>query len=330
MASKRNGIIKDREADILDLVAPEMELVRVDAGVLQQFVVGLRAFFARARELETTARTNLATAKALVVPTSRTEDEAVQFFVKQVGDDKKEVLEHWEITTQAHSLHKRLVAARKRAEDPNEQAILCATRLHNVYTEGERLRVARENERLRLEAEDRARQERQEELRRLEAQAIEAEESSPSLSAREQKFVDLHCGPYPDPVRAAQQAGYKEYGVQAARLLSLPKIQQAILAKRKAATIREQKAAVAETPLSAKVETIQPDISTAAGHDRASHSAELLNERLLIEAVVGGQHGIPLDVLQVNPAKLNEYARSLRELITRWPGVRYVKKTSLV
>ena len=43
-----------------------------------------------------------------------------------------------------------------------------------------------------------------------------------------------------------------------------------------------------------------------------------------------GEHGIPLDCLQINTVKLNEYARSLHEQLDRWPGVRARKTTKVV
>jgi hypothetical protein len=46
-------------------------------------------------------------------------------------------------------------------------------------------------------------------------------------------------------------------------------------------------------------------------------------------AVIGGKHGIPPDVLMVNQARLNDYARDLGDVINRWPGVRFDSDTKL-
>jgi hypothetical protein len=327
MAKKPTALV--REPEVLDALEQEVALIKTDSSLIEQFAGKLRAFFVRARELELTAKANLTKANLLKLPATMPEDERLQFFVKNVGADRKDALEHWDITQKVSQFHKRLVAARKRSEEPNEQAIVIATRLHNTYVDTERRRVAVENERLRQQAEQKAAADRAAELAELERQAVAAEEASEGLSDRERRFVE-HYMRTGNGRLAAQAVGFKDADKQAARLLSLPKILAACDAVKQAEVLREQRAAIAEKPLDVQADTVQANISKAGGHDRSTHSAELLDERALVEAVLAGGRGIPSDILQVNQAKLNEYARSLHELINRWPGVRYKKTTSLV
>lgn len=319
--------------EVLDVLEQEVQLVRDDSSIIEKFTGKLRAFFTEARALETSAKGYLDRANKLTVPHSMQEDEALQFFIKDAGAVKKTVVDHWDITAKVHAFHKRLVAARKRSEDPLEQAVSIATRFHNTYVENERRRVAEQQERLRREAEQQAQDDRQAELKRLEDEAVKAEEASADLSVREQDFIHnfvVHPRTRGDGSLAAERAGYKDPFKTAARLLSLPKIMVAIEAKRQAEALRTQAAAVNETPLDVQVPTVDTRISTAGGHDRTSYSVEVTDPRLFLEAVVGGRHGIPVDCLMVNQPKVNEYGRSMRELVNRWPGCRLVKKTSLV
>jgi hypothetical protein len=192
--------------------------------------------------------------------------------------------------------------------------------------------VAEENERRRQEAERNARIEREREQAELEQKAIEAEEASPTLSEREEAFVNSQIALGLGPTDAARRAGFKNPEQAAERLMKLAKIREALDAKKRAAAIREQAAAKKEQPVDVQFEEERPNITraTPGGFDRTSHSGEVLDERLFVEAVIGGRHGIPADVLMVNQAKLNEYARSMQELINRWPGVRHKKTTTTV
>jgi len=318
-----------REPEVLDALEEELALVKADSSIVEQFAGKLRVFFNRARVLEATALANLVSAQLVKAPTTMQEDEAIQFQIKNVGADRKEAVDHWDITIKLWHFHKRVCTARGRSENPNDRAIALLTGLHNGWVEQERRRVAAENERLRREAEQQAAADRARDLAELERQALVAEEASKDLSARELVFVARHLAGF-NILEAARMAGYKEPSKAAPRLIEQPKIVAAIEASSAAAALREQKTAIAQKPLDVQAKTVTADISTAGGFDRSSHSAELLDERLLIEAILAGGRGIPSDLLQVNPAKLNEYARSMHELINRWPGVRYKKTTSLV
>lgn len=331
MAKKATALVPTVVDDTLE---QEVAIVLEDSTIVQRFAEGLKTFFRTAAALEVKAKGNLAAAKLLKLPTTKDEDETLQKTIKSYGADKKDALEHWEITQKVSRFHKRLTSARSRAEEPNDEAVKLATSLHNQYVENDRRRVAAENERLRREAEQRAADDRAREVAEMERKALEAEEQSADLSTREMKFVVefvMSRGSESGrSIHAAGVAGYKNAREAAARLLGLVKIRKAIEAREAATAIREQAAAVKEAPLDVQFTPATREVSTAVGTDRNTHSAELLDERLLIEAIVGGRHGIPLDILTVKPAKLNEYARSLHELLNKWPGVRYKKTTSLV
>jgi hypothetical protein len=157
----------------------------------------------------------------------------------------------------------------------------------------------------------------------------------PLLNERERIFVDYFvCDVLArnDATLSARRAGYRNPAQAGHKLLTLAKIEMAIQAVREVEEIRRQAKAKRTAPLDYQpVEEVGPHVLKAPGAmDRTTHSAELVDERLLIEAVLGGRHGIPSDILSVNPAKLNEYARSLQERISSWPGVRYKKTTRTI
>lgn len=318
-----------RAPEVLDALEQDVELIKTDATVVEKFTAGVALFFRTARTMELGAKETLARAQKLTPPATMADDEGIQLFIKRAGAERKDALAHWDITAKVHAFHRRLCAARSRTEDPLEQAIARATRLHNDYVAAENKRVAAEQERVRIQAEQKAAADRQAELDALERAALDAEAKSTDLSEREQKFVERVVGGMA-PMYAAQQAGYKDYMKQGDRLMAQLKIAAAIETRRTASAIRQQAAAVKEQPLDVQVEKVQANVSTAYGHDRTAKSGELLDEVALRDAVISGKYGIPPDVLMVNPVKLNEYARSLGELINRWPGARLKKSTSLV
>jgi hypothetical protein len=330
MAKKGNS----KTPEVLEPEGPnEQQLVATDGTTIMQFLSATRLvqFFKDATALEVKAKATLARAKTLTAPTTLEEDVAIQTFIKGATADKKTVEETWGICQVFSQVHRRLTAKRGIAVEALEDAGKIAQRLHNDYAEAERRRAAQEQEQKRQEAEAKARLEREEEARQLEAKALEAEQASPDLSTREAVFVDLVVSGR-SPIDAAKGAGYKNPETQGPKLMDLAKIQVAIKAKNDAKAIREQAEATRQKPLDIRTETVKPAIGKAAGgsFDRTTHSAEVLNERLFIEAVVGGQHGIPLDCLTVNTTKLNEYARSLQERVNLWPGIRHKKETKTI
>ena len=312
---------------------PDEQMVKSEGSQIQSFVRNLAQFFATATELEVSAKGTLAKAHALTLPKTGVEDEAVQTFVRQTRADLKEVEAHWVITSMIHGFHKRLVAARTRAVWPLDEAAQIGNRLHAAYVEAEQRRVREEQERLRRQAEQQAAADRARELAALEAQAVAAEESSPDLSEREGDFVARMADPasrsYDQAQLSAQFAGFKDPLKAAARLMSLPKIQQALKARREALALREQAIAVQAAPVPVgEVPTVKADIVGSAG--RTTWGYEVTDEGAFIEAVLAGKHGIPRDTLTINAAKMGEYARSLRERLDLWPGLRHTKKTSVL
>ena len=322
--------------DVIDIGDPieqseDVQIVLTAGEAVTTFLLGVTQFFRTAKVLEAQALETLARSKALTLPTNGDEDVALQTFIRETSAQNKAVEEHWQITTAISRFHKHMTGRRKIAVDAIDAANKRGNDLHAQYVREEQARVARENERIRREAEleEQARKDR--ELAALEAEAVRREEQAEGLSAREQTFVDLMFAGN-NTTKAAQMAGYKSPMMAGNRLLTLAKICDALEAKRSAAAIRQQAQAIKQTPL--LVETpaeVRPDVQKAAGaHDRTTHSAELFDEAALIAAIFAGGYGIPRDILQVNQAALNSYARDLKTLIGRWPGVRYKATTSVI
>lgn len=296
----------------------------------RSFVGGLAGFVSRAKSLELRAANTLEQAARLRPPANSAEDETIQSFIRSANADRKEVEEHWTVTSAIHQFHRRMTAQRDKPVKALERAAAIGQQLHNTYVETERRRAQEEEDRIRRQREEEARLQRERELAAAEEEAIRREGLSPTLSERENLFVDAYVRSG-DGTRAATYAGFKDAAKQSVRLLSTQKVQAAIQAKRDAAAIREQAEAKRRAPLAVEHTEVKPDITRSSGAvDRTTHSAELLNEAQLIAACIAGGHGIPQDILRVDPTKLNEYARSLQERINLWPGVRYKKTTKTI
>lgn len=327
MAKKAVG----REVEAELVTDEDAQLVTTAGQSIAAFIAAIGPFFTKAKALEETAIELQATAQRLALPTTAEADEQVQRFIQRTSAAKREVEAHWSITATVSGFHRRMTARRARATDALEQANKVGNQLHNAYVEAERRRVREEQDRLDREAEARARLDRDQELARMEAEAVKREEASADLSGREQVFVE-QVAQHGDGLRAAKAAGYRDPLASSARLLSAGKIQRAVQAARDAIAIRRQAAAVKQRPLEVDIpETVAPNVTRAPGaFDRTTHSAELVNETALIAACLAGTYGIPADILRVDPARLNEYARQLHERINLWPGVRYKKTTKVI
>jgi hypothetical protein len=301
------------------------------------FMRNLGAFFRDARALEETAADKLAEAKRFTTPKTAIADERIQVFIKDNSALRKRIEDHWSITTAVHAFHRKLTAARARGVQSVEEASTVAQRLHNSYVLEARRIAAEQEDKIRRAEEARQQAIRDRELAEMERQALAAEAAAAGLSEREENFVDrlvrtpVDVRPTEGP-RAAALAGFKDSIAQAARLLGLEKIQRALQAKDEALAIREQALVTKSAPLDVQVERVAPAISRAAGaSDRVTKSARLLDDGLrLRNAVISGNFGIPHDVLCVDEAKLNTYARSLGKRINEWPGVQYVETTRTV
>lgn len=315
---------------VVELELPEAQQTALDSPTIGGFLNGLGPFFQRAGQLEQASRDALDASRIVPPPTTPDEDERIQVLIKSNTAGRKAVEEHWNVTTLFSAFHRRLTAARGRATGNYEGANERLQRLHNDFAEKARRAAAQEQERLRREAEARAQAERDSELQRLEDAAVASEAASADLSEREALFVDYVTGPYTDPNRAASQAGFKDGFKAAARLMSLPKIQDAITAKQEAKRIRDQAAAVRTAPLEVRTETARPALNRAAGaSDRVYHSAELLDAKAFI-AAHRRDPSVPDEAFLVNTSWLNEQAKSIFQQIERLVGVRYKKHTKTV
>lgn len=330
------GTVIDADAALIQQI-PEMLQTRDEGLTVREFIAGLVPFFQQARALELKAKARLEAARQLTMPASQEDDTAVQMFIRASSAEKKVVEDHWTITALLFNFQRRLVAVRKRATDCHDEAERIAQSLHNQYKAAEQRRVDEENRRRLREAEEKARADREREQAELERQALELEAKSKELSDREQKFVELYCGEGTtaagvkgDARQAAARAGYKNPAEQGAILIGREKILAAIRAKESAKALREQAAARREEPVFAEEVPLEKPRIGGGGVDRTTKSGEILDERAFVDAVCEGRHGIPRDILIIDPARLNQYARDMGELINRWPGVRLKRNTKTI
>jgi hypothetical protein len=319
-------------ADLMRLV-PELPVLVTESTTIGEFLTSLIPFARKAQQLEQRAEETFIVAKALAQPKNADDDTRLQLFIKQVAADVKEVDTHWNVTSLIFQFQRRLVAVRDRAGKKLDQSKAHAQQLHNEYLRLERQRVEEENRRRQEEADRLAREERERVLAELEEQALKAEATSPDLSRREELFIFEYLGLVAQgiqanaPKQAAMRAGYKDASI-GARLLERPKIQAAIKARHHANAIRQQASATKAAPVVADQvleETVQKG---SGGSDRTLKSAEVIDKAALIQAIVAGE--VPLDLLQIDTVRLNQYARELGKLIAHWPGVRYAERTITV
>ena len=312
---------------VVPVLDPDQIDITNNANAVRAFLDKIGDLFRRGTELEQAAAIRLQEAQAIPVPRSKDEDEAIQLFARGCAADRKVIESHWLITSTVHAIHRRLTARRDKGIKLLDEAQRLATSRHQDYVRAEQERVRIENARREAAERAQAAAQRQAELDALEAEAIKREKSSPDLSEREQRFVDLMVRQNRPADLAAREAGFKGE-TAAARLLGMAKITKAVQVAREAQAIREQKAATAEAPLDIRAhERVEAQIGGAAS-DRSTWSAEVTDETALIRAVLAGT--VPADLLTINPKKLNEYARSLKRNLERWPGVRVIEKQTIV
>lgn len=327
------------DIEVLGATLPEHQLAATDGKTITGFLAGLVPFFRQATALENRAKAKLALARTFTLPKPGDVDgdAALQTFIKEASAERKAVEKHWEITGAIHQFQRKLVAARDRVigEGTKEktpgylvEAQGIAQRLHNTYVEDARRRAAEEQERIRKAEEERQAEIRRQDLERMENEALAAEAASADLSERERVFTE-EIARGKTPYDAARTANFAQPRSQAEKLLKLPKILLAIAAIKDAAAIREQAAAVKAAPLDVQVETVRVE-KAGVGTDRTTYAIEFTDPQLLREAVLGGKHGIPTDILTPDQVKGNAYARDFREIVNRWPGCRLVKKTTTV
>lgn len=330
----KRAATKDSTPDVIDVGEqnPDEQLARSAGQEVVSFFPNMRNFFLKARVLETTALELLDQAKAWRVnpPTNEKEDLQLQGFIRRTSEENKNVVSHWAITKTIHAFHKSMTTKRGIAESALEAANKTGNELHAAYKKAEEKKAAEENARRQAAAEAEAQKARDAELAAAEEEAVRREAALEGLSPRETLFVDLMFSTG-NSVESAKRAGFKNALKESTRLLTQPKICDALEAKRSAAVIRQQAAATKAAPLMVEdVERAAPAVSQAAGsYDRKTRSAELLDETALIEAIFAGKYGIPRTLLRIDTTALNAQARDLGELINRWPGVRF-KETNKV
>jgi hypothetical protein len=318
---------KKKEPAKVEVVNPDQALVQREVSDVPTFLSHLAVFFEEATELEARAKDYRERMLTLSMPRTLDEDERVVADIREGKALAKQLEEFWAPINMFYNVHRLFVAARKRAVEPAEAGVLAGNKLHNQYNDMARRKAQEEADQQRREAEERARQQREQEQKALEDAALKAEAESPDLSAREREFIAAYMVSG-NAERSAAQAGYKHALATGAKLLATPKIQKAIESARSAKAIREQAQAKKEAPL--EVETVVVKAEVSAG-GRTTWGGEVINDdhSVVVEAFRAGKHGIPADLLMVNPTKLNEYGRALHERLDLWPGCRHTKKTSV-
>jgi hypothetical protein len=307
----------------LQAVETDLSFALATGKVVVDFLKRAALFFQRGDELEVAGQEALGKAKTLAVPENKAHQESLQAFIRSTNAAGKQTTEHWaQIASPLHQLHKRVVARRERALGYFNEAVNVGNRLHNQYVEAEQRRAREEQARQQREADERAKAERDRELGKLEEEAQAREAASDDLSERERTFVRLFVLTG-NAAKSATAAGFK---LSASTLLAKPKIQQAVEALRAADAIRHQAAAIAAAPVESEAVEVQADV---VGHgDRTTWKADVFDREALIAAVFAGQ--VPRDVLTIDEVRLNGYARELKTLLRRWPGVRAVSTTKVV
>lgn len=315
------------------LMSEDERFVNNMAGGLRDFLRGVAGFFLTSAEIEKSAKHTLAEFQALKQPTNLDEDMALVQKIRNANVEWDVAKKHHEpVTSLFNAMHKRAVAWRKRPLDLLEQGINRGNLLHNNYAAEAERKAREEEDRKRREEEQRAREQRERELQASEDEAIRAEEASADLTARESAFVEAVVIFRLDAIGAARRAGFKNPPKDAARLMGLVKIVNAIDGLKKARAIREQAKATAAAPLEvAPVEKVKPEIS---GGSRETRSAEVYDEKAFMAALLDPTQrlhfGIPAEIATFSQTKLNQQARTLDEQINRWPGVRLRKDRGVV
>jgi hypothetical protein len=325
--------VPNPDAALGAMMSEDERFITTAAAGIREFLKGFVGFFKTATEIEASAKHTLAEFKAYTEPTDLEGDMVLVSKIRNANSEWDVAKKHWEpVTSLFNNLHKRMTAGRTRALGPLEEAAQIGNRLHNAYGETARRKAREEEERQRREAERVAQEQRDREQAALEEQAIKAEEASEELSAREKTFVDYMAIGNPNPQLAARQAGFKNPAKDAARLMGLVKIVNAIDGQRKARAIRQQAAAQKTAPLEvATVEKVKPEV---AGGSRETRSAEIYDvdafRAAYLDPATRTRLGIPANAFEPSQTVCNQQARSLDEQINRWPGVRLRRDRGVV
>lgn len=251
-------------------------------------------------------------------------------FLKGAKQLKRTIESHWQnITRNVDALKTNLLTLKRQDLAPVEEAIAVAEKLSLAYESAENARIQAETERNRIAAEEKAAKERAAELERMEREALKAEAGSPDLSSRETVFVH-HFVQWGDATKSAAAAGFKDAEKRGTLLLTMPKIQRAILARQKAVAIREQATAKREEPLDVETKAVESQLGKAAGvSTRWNYSCNPdVDLTKLAPAVVAGD--IDYDAIEQDLVFLNREAVRLKDSFEKvYPGCKLVKKPGI-
>lgn len=271
-------------------------------------------------------------AAAMVVVDKRSHEGALEF-IRAGKQLKRQIEDHWsKITRGVDDLKKTLLNLKRADLEPVEAALAHAERVTLAYVEAERRRQREEEERQRRDAEEAARVEREAQIALQEAEAARLEDESPSLSKREQVFVDtfLRLGAGISAILpAATKAGYVNPEQAAAKLMKSAKVLEAISSAQQAATLREQAKVQAAAPIVVAPVTVASELGKVAGTSmRTTYRAEVVDLDAFIEAYKAGK--ISKEAMVVDTVFLNRQATQMKELFEKgFPGCRLVKNTTI-
>lgn len=273
----------------------------------------------------------IAQARTMVVA-DKSSHGAAKLFIRDLKGTIRNIEDfHKRTKRDIDSLKKKALQNERDDIAPFEEAIKVIEPRIIAYENAEAVRVREEQDRLRREAEDEARQRRDRELAEQYAQLSRVEAESPHLSLRETEFVSLIVDGEFMPEKAAHTAGFKDAKASAVRLMATPKIQQAIAARKEVIAIRQQTEALRDNPLFVRpVAAVESQTSKVAGTStRTYYSAEILDVDKLIDMVIAGT--ISRSVLQINHPWLNQQATDLKDAFESvyGPGARLVKKQGI-
>ena len=322
MAKRKNPVVV---AEVVE-EGEELGIVRSVSSELQTFVANMSIFVRDVRELEGRALAVQEKVTRLPKKITKKSSDVAQALVREARLNKRAIPETWTMLKKVQSLAKAMVTKRKVSEAAFDDAIKVGQAYYFEWADAEKRRIAEEQEETRRAAEERARQEREQELADIEEAALKAEGKMPELSEREREFVECVVGGHTNR-EAAAAVGYANPAARAKTLMATEKITQAIDAKMEAIKILGEAKVLQSTPLDVELEDAEP---TEIAGGRKNRSAQVTDDAALRDAVIAGKHGIPPEVLMVDPVALNGYARDLGPLINRWPGCRLKVKRSLV
>lgn len=317
---------------------PEVLAVRSDATAIQSFVGGISAFLARTQTMEQEAEKDELATRVWVRPTTLKEDEALVSLVKRNALAMREDEANFKpVTSVLFRFHRFFTTKEARIRTIRERIKETGNRLHNAYMDAETRRAREEEDRLRREAEVRAKAERDAELQQLEEAALKAEAGSPDLSEREREFVSLYTGVngrntlyFERGVACATAAGYKNPDQAALKLLKTGKLLTAVQNAKDAIALRQQAEARRQAPVEVEEPEVRAEIATKG---TTTWSYEVFDEAAFLKAVLDPRRrlelGIPEDAVIPNPKALLASARALQEKMNLWPGVRAKKNTSI-